>query len=155
MSTLLPLICTILIVISAILVIIGWVLIMGGKRKAHERMMISAAAFAILFLILYVSRTAMYGNTIFPGPDSAKLYYTIFLLFHICLAIFGAVLGVMTIRSGLKNNLVRHRKMGPLTAVVWILTAITGVIVYYLLYIKYGGAGEAEIGNVIEAIFGK
>lgn len=155
MSTLLPLICTILMVISALLVINGWILIMRGKRKAHEKMMIGAAVFAILFLVLYLTRTIVYGNTVFPGPDSAKIYYTIFLLFHIALAIFGSVLGIITIRAGLKNNLIKHRKMGPLTAVVWILTAITGVIVYYLLYMKYGVAGEPEVGNLLEAIFGK
>ena len=50
------------------------------------------------------------GNTAFGGPDHLKVYYTIFLIFHICLATTGAVLGVVTINAGLKNNLVRHRK---------------------------------------------
>lgn len=155
METFLPLLCTILIVISAILVIIGWILIVRGKRKAHQYTMVGAASFAILFLVLYVTRTAMLGNTIFPGPQSAKLYYTIFLLFHIILSMTGAVLGFITIWHALKKRFAKHRKLGPWTAVIWILTAITGVIVYYLLYMKYSASGELQIGNMIEAIFGK
>lgn len=155
METVIPLICTLLIVASAVFVIIGWILIVKGKRIAHERMMVSAAILAILFLILYLTRTAIFGNTVFAGPDSVKLYYTIFLIFHIILSIFGAILGFITIRHAYKARFVKHRKLGPITALVWILTAITGVIVYYLLYVRYAGVVDGEVGNLWEAIFGK
>lgn len=155
MATFIPFLCTVIIVISAVLVIIGWILIMKGKRLAHERMMVSAAIAAVLFLILYVSRTAIFGNTVFGGPDSVKLYYTIFLIFHILLSIVGATLGIITIRYAYKEQFAKHRRLGPVTAVTWILTAITGVIVYYLLYVRYAGVGDGEVGNLIEAIFGK
>lgn len=155
METFIPFLCTVLIVISAVLVIIGWILILKGKRLVHQRMMVSAALFAVAFLVLYVTRTAAYGNTVFPGPDSAKLFYTVFLLFHIILSIVGAILGVFTIIYGYKKRFDQHRKLGPWTASIWILTAITGVIVYYLLYVKYSGEGGREVGNMLEAIFGK
>lgn len=155
MATFIPFLCTVLIVVSAVLVIIGWILIMKGKRIAHERMMVSAAIAAVIFLILYVSRTAIYGNTVFAGPDSVKLYYTIFLIFHIILSIVGAILGIITIRHAYKKQFAKHRKLGPVTAITWILTAITGVVVYYLLYVRYAGVIDGEVGNLIEAIFGK
>lgn len=147
----LPTICTILIILSAVFVAIGWNLILKKKIEAHKKMMIAAAFSALLFLILYVSRTVIVGNTAFGGPDSIKIYYTIFLVFHIILAITGAALGVITLRAGLKNNLEKHRKLGPIASVIWFLTAITGVAVYLLLYIFYPGG---ETTSAIRAILG-
>lgn len=147
----LPTICTILIILSAVFVAIGWNLIRKKKIEAHKKMMIAAAISALLFLVIYVSRTVIIGNTAFGGPDSIKTYYTIFLVFHIILAIIGAVLGVITLRAGLKNNLEKHRKLGPIASVIWFFTAITGVAVYLLLYIFYPGG---ETTSAIRAILG-
>lgn len=147
----LPTISTFFIVLSGIFVAVGWNLIIKKKIEAHKKMMIAAAIAAVLFLILYLSRSILIGNTAFGGPDSLKIYYTIFLIFHIITAIVGAVLGVITIRAGLKNNLVKHRKLGPIASVIWFITAITGTAVYLLLYVFYKGG---ETTSVFKAIFG-
>lgn len=113
--------------------------------------MLAAAVSALLFFIIYLSRTVFVGNTAFGGPEHLKVYYTIFLIFHIFLATTGAVFGIVTIYTGLKQNLVRHRKIGPVTSVIWFFTAITGVAVYLLLYIFYKGG---ETTSVFKAILG-
>ncbi len=151
MYTVLPFLSVSFIVMSAILVAIGWYLIRKGNRFAHQRVMIAAAVFAIIFFVIYVSRTFIVGNTEFGGPDDVKTYYTIFLLFHIVLATVSAVMGLVTLRLAFKGNFFKHRKLGPYTAVIWFATAITGVLVYYLLYIRYPGG---EVTNVFRAIFG-
>lgn len=147
----LPTISTVFIIISGVLVAIGWRLIIKKKIEAHKKAMVAAAVAAVLFLILYLSRSILIGNTAFGGPDSLKMFYTVFLIFHIVTAIVGAVLGVITIRAGLKNNLAKHRKLGPIASVIWLITAITGVMVYLLLYVFYKGG---ETTSVFRAIFG-
>src|SRR6185437_10771658 len=104
----LPTISTFFIVLSAILVAIGWYLIRKKKIEEHKKTMLAAAVSAILFFIIYMSRTIFVGNTSFGGPDDLKVYYTVFLIFHIILATTGAVFGVVTVVAGFKNNLVRH-----------------------------------------------
>ena len=148
---LLPTISTFFIVLSAILVAIGWNLIRQKKIEAHKKTMLAAAVSALLFFIIYMSRTIFIGNTAFGGPENLKIYYTIFLIFHIVLATTGAVFGIVTIYLGLKNNLVKHRKIGPVTSIIWFFTAITGVAVYLLLYIFYKGG---ETTSVFKAILG-
>lgn len=64
---LLPTISTFFIALSAILVAIGWALIIKNKRKQHKKVMIAAAVSALLFFIIYVSRTVFIGNTSFGG----------------------------------------------------------------------------------------
>lgn len=148
---LLPTLSTFFIVLSGILVAIGWVQIAKGKYAAHKKVMIAASISALLFFIIYISRTIFIGNTSFGGPDHIKVYYTIFLVFHIFLATSGAVLGVITLVLAFKRRIEQHRKIGPLTSVIWFFTAITGVMVYLLLYVIYKGG---ETTSLIKAILG-
>ncbi|MDC3423722.1 DUF420 domain-containing protein [Aquibacillus sp. 3ASR75-11] len=151
MLPLLPTLSTFFIVLSAILVAIGWYFVSQSKYTAHKRTMLSAAVSALLFFIIYASRTIFIGNTSFGGPDDVKLYYTIFLIFHIFLATTGAVFGIVTINLAFKRRIAKHRKIGPVTSVIWFFTAITGVFVYLLLYIFYEGG---EKTSMIKAILG-
>jgi putative membrane protein len=148
---LLPTISTIFIVLSGISVAIGWSQIRQRKIEAHRKTMRNAGFFALIFFIIYSSRTIFIGNTAFGGPDNIKIYYTIFLIFHITLATTGAVLGIISLVSGYKNKLDLHRKLGPITSIVWFFSAITGVAVYFLLYVFYKGG---ETTSIIKAILG-
>ncbi|MBT2641131.1 DUF420 domain-containing protein [Bacillus sp. ISL-41] len=147
----LPTISTTFIVLSAITVAIGWAQIKQRKIDQHRRTMTLAGIFAIIFFVIYASRTIFIGNTSFGGPDDIKIYYTVFLIFHITLATIGAVLGIISLYTGYKNRLERHRKLGPVTSVTWFFTGITGVAVYLLLYVFYKGG---ETTSVIKAILG-
>jgi putative membrane protein len=147
----LPTISTTFIVLSAICVAIGWWQISRRKLEAHKKTMTLAGIFAVIFFVIYASRTIFIGNTSFGGPDDIKIFYTIFLIFHITLATTGAVLGIISLWSGYKNRLALHRKMGPITSIVWFFTAITGVAVYFLLYVLYKGG---ETTSLIKAILG-
>ncbi|MFD1415469.1 DUF420 domain-containing protein [Oceanobacillus jeddahense] len=148
---LLPTISTFFIALSAILVAIGWVLIVKNKRKEHKAVMISAAVSALLFFIIYVSRTVFIGNTSFGGPENIQTYFTIFLIFHIILATVGAVFGIVTLVLAFKRNIKKHRKIGPVTSIIWFFSAITGIMVYIFLYVLYE---PGETTSMIKAILG-
>ena len=147
----LPTISTTFIVLSAITVAIGWSQIKRGKKDAHKKTMSLAAVFALIFFIIYASRTIFIGNTSFGGPDDIKIYYTTFLLFHITLATIGAGFGITSLITGSKNKLSFHRKLGPITSLIWFFSALTGVAVYLLLYVFYHGG---ETTSAIKAILG-
>ncbi|SHF48816.1 DUF420 domain-containing protein [Ornithinibacillus halophilus] len=151
MPPLLPTISTFFIIVSAILVAIGWVLIVKDKKKQHKKTMIAAAISALIFFIIYMSRTIFLGNQSFGGPDELEIYYTIFLVFHIILSTTGAIFGIVTLTLAFKRNIRVHRKIGPITSVIWFFTAITGVMVYLLLYVLYDGG---ETTSLIKAILG-
>ncbi|MNK64997.1 hypothetical protein D3C87_842820 [compost metagenome] len=149
--TLFPTISTSFIVISAILVAIGWGLIIKGRREAHKKVMLAGAVAALIFFIIYASRTILIGNTNWGGPADLAIYYQIFLIFHIILATVAAVFGLTTIILAFKERFAKHRKWGRVTAVIWFFTAITGVAVYILLYVLYPG-GHTK--SMIDTIFG-
>src|SRR5690625_4416151 len=147
----LPTISTLFILISAILVAIGWRLIAKDKKAAHKKTMLAAAVSALLFFIIYVSRTIFVGNTSFGGPEELQTFYTVFLVFHIVLATTGGVFGLVTLRLALKRKITTHRKLGPITSVIWFFSALTGIMVYLLLYVLFDGG---ETTSLIRAIFG-
>ncbi|UFU00908.1 DUF420 domain-containing protein [Radiobacillus kanasensis] len=147
----LPTISTFFIVLSAVLVAIGWVLVANHKYKQHKKVMIAGAVSALIFFLIYASRTIFVGNTSFGGPDDIKIYYTIFLIFHIILATTGAVFGIVTLTLAFKRKIAKHRKIGPVTSVIWFFTAITGLAVYLLLYVFFDGG---ETTSLIKAILG-
>ncbi|OAB45719.1 DUF420 domain-containing protein [Paenibacillus antarcticus] len=148
---LLPTISTTFIVISAVLVAIGWILIIKGKKEAHKKVMIAGAIAALIFFVIYSSRTIFVGNTNWGGPEDLEIYYRVFLIFHITLATVAAVFGLTTLTLGFKSKFAKHRKWGRVTSIMWFFTAITGVAVYSLLYLLYPGGHTKPMW---QAIFG-
>ncbi|MEK8131159.1 DUF420 domain-containing protein [Paenibacillus filicis] len=151
LSILLPTISTSFIVISAIFVAFGWYHIVKRNRRTHEKLMLWGAAFALAFFLIYASRTIFVGNTSFGGPEELKLAYHLFLFFHITLATLAGVFGIVTLLHAFKQRWFKHKRIGRITAIMWLLTAPTGVVVYILLYVLYPG-GETK--PMIDAIFG-
>jgi putative membrane protein len=136
---------------SAVCMALGWVMIRRGNEEAHRRLMITSVVLAALFFTLYMFRTVFIGNTAFGGPASVKPYYTAFLTFHIILTIISPILAVMTLIYARKKQFDRHRRLGPWTARIWFVTAITGVVVYLMLFVIYP---EGPTTNMFRAYWG-
>ncbi|QGQ98851.1 DUF420 domain-containing protein [Paenibacillus psychroresistens] len=153
MHTILPLMCTTFIAISGILVAIGWYQIIKGRRELHQKFMTAGAIFALIFFLLYVSRTIFLGNTAFSesAPVAVRDAYYIFLLCHIIFATTSGVFGIITLLLAYKKKFAKHRKIGRYTAIMWLITSPSGVMVYLLLYVFYPGGSTKP---VIDAILG-
>ena len=46
---------------------------------------------------------------------------------------------LMSLTYGLKSRFDRHRRISRWTFPVWLYVSVTGVIVYVMLYLTYGG----------------
>ena len=122
-----------------------------GKEKSKViKIYVTCCCICANVFIIYASRTIFIGNTAFGGPESIKIYYTIFLIFHINLATIGGLLGLFQIITAFKDKFKLHRFV-PIASIVWFCTAITGVMVYVLLYVLYPGG---ETTSLLKATFG-
>ena len=131
----LPLANTALIVISAVFLVIGYACIRTKRIVWHRRSMLTASVFAALFLIVYVTRYIWLGSKIFPGDGISRLVYLIILVSHIAIAIAVAPLAYVTLRRALAGRFILHRQIARVTLPLWIYTAVTGWVVYMLLYV--------------------
>ncbi len=131
----LPAVNAALIVISGICLVIGYVCIRNKKIVWHRRSMLTASVFAALFLIVYVTRYVWLGSKIYPGEGISRTVYLIILVSHITIAIAVVPLAVVTLRSALGGRFALHRKIARITLPLWIYAALSGWLVYMLLYV--------------------
>ena len=130
----LPAVNAALIVISGVFLVIGYVCIRSRRIVWHRRSMLTASAFAALFLIVYVTRYLLLGSKIYPGEGVSRAVYLAILISHTLIATAVAPLAFVTLRRALAGRFKRHRQLARVTLPMWIYTAVTGWLVYLLLY---------------------
>lgn len=136
----------------AILLILGFVLIKRGAREAHRKVMTAALALSALFLASYVTYHYLHGSTKFQGQGSLRTVYFAILLTHTVLAIVNLPFIIVTVARAWKGQFEKHRRVAKWTWAVWLYVAITGPVVYLMLYQLYpsdgGVAAYAEAQKV-------
>jgi uncharacterized membrane protein YozB (DUF420 family) len=72
----------------------------------------------------------------FPGypPTAVRYAYYFVLLTHVLLAAIVPVLAIVTIGLGLRDRPTAHRRLARWTLPIWLYVAVTGVLVYLMLY---------------------
>jgi putative membrane protein len=131
----LPALNAALIVISGICLVIGYACIRSRRIIWHRRSMLSASVFAALFLIVYVTRYLVLGSKIYPGEGVSRTVYLLILISHTTIAIAVAPLAFVTLRRAFAGRFALHRKIARVTLPLWVYTAISGWVVYMLLYV--------------------
>ena len=125
----------------AIVVILAAVrAIRRGNVAWHRRGMLSGLALFGTFLVLYLYRVAVHGPTHFDGPAWLATYvYLPILAVHVALAIvcvpllyYVALLAIS--RPVAEIPTTRHRRVGRVTVVFWLVSFALGIVVYGLLY---------------------
>ena len=130
----LPLLNTTLIGMSGLALVAGLVFVKRKRVEAHRRAMLTATAFAALFLIVYVVRWALLGSKPFEGQGTIRSIYFAVLLSHMILAIGIVPLVLLTLRRALHQDFKAHKRLAQITLPLWLYVVITGWIVYALLY---------------------
>src|SRR2546422_9806209 len=87
-----------LIVISGLFLIVGYLCIRTGRIAWHRRSMLTASVFAVLFLVVYVTRYLTLGSKVYPGEGVSRVLYFSVLIPHIIIAIAIAPLAFVTLR---------------------------------------------------------
>ena len=138
--------------ITAVILIIAVNAIKNGNRKLHQRLMTTAIACSVGFLVMYVAYhmtadSAVFGDTNLDGVlgDNEKsvvgitrIFYLILLASHIILSIIIIPLVLITYVRALSESFDRHKKLARITYPIWLYVAITGVIVYLMISPYYG-----------------
>jgi putative membrane protein len=144
-------------IVITILVILGYVYARQKKVKMHHRIMLYASILNVIFIVAYMLKSIIEGSTEFSGPDS--VYRSIYLpvvITHGLVAVIVIVLLIVTVISGfmtMKNKQNQsqsednvgesasrsklHARSGLIYIPLWILTIVTGIIVYLYLYVIY------------------
>jgi uncharacterized membrane protein YozB (DUF420 family) len=119
---------------SGVLLVLGYGFIRQRRITAHRTCMLAAFAVSVLFLVSYVTYHAQVGSKPFPGVGWIRVVYFSILIPHVILAAAIVPLAIVTLRRGLRMDVIRHRRIARWTLPLWLYVSVTGVIVYWMLY---------------------
>lgn len=119
--------------ITAILLIMAVWAIKNGKRVLHERLMKTAIACSVLFLVMYVAYHMTSDSTPYGGQGALRYLYFFILISHILLSIIIIPFVLITYVRAITNDFERHKKIAKITFPLWLYVALSGVLVYLMI----------------------
>ena len=120
-----------------VLLVAGYSFIRAKKIQLHRVCMIAAVACSAVFLALYLYFHAHAGVIRFGGQDWIRPVYFTLLISHTVLAIVIVPLVLITLVRALRERFDKHRAIARWTLPLWLYVSVTGVVVYWLLYVAY------------------
>ena len=125
---------TSLIVISGFFLLLGYYFIRQRQIVLHKRSMLTATAFAGLFLVVYVSRAMLFETKVFPGEGWVRTLYLVILVSHTILAILVGPFALVTLRRALRGDYAKHRQIARVTFPMWLYVVVTGWLIFWMLH---------------------
>jgi putative membrane protein len=125
---------TSLIVISGIFLLLGYYFIRQRQIERHKRSMLTATAFAALFLVVYVSRALLFETRVFAGEGFVRVIYLIILISHTILAVLVGPFALVTLRRALRGEFWKHKQIARITFPMWLYVVVTGWLIYWMLH---------------------
>ncbi len=133
--------------LTAIILVSAVWAIKNGNRVVHERLMKTAIACSLAFLVMYVAyhlttESAKFGDTNYDGVldsleesavGSLRWVYLFILLTHIALSIAIIPMVLFTYVRALAKRFDKHKKLARITFPIWLYVAVTGVVVYLMI----------------------
>lgn len=137
--------------LTAIVLIAAVVAVKKGKIDSHKRLIQVAMGLSVAFLVCYVlyhmtSEATLYGDIDGNGElsseeastyKSSRLVYLFVLLSHIILSVSVIPLVLFAYLRGLLNRIEEHKKIVKYAFPIWLYVAISGVIVYLMIFPFY------------------
>jgi putative membrane protein len=121
--------------LSFIMLTMGFIKIKAGNKIDHKKFMISALFISVTFLISYLIYHYNVGSVPYPYTDWTRPLYFIILIPHVILAALNVPFIITLVYFAFKGKFVNHKKLARWVWPVWMYVSVTGVIIYFMLYI--------------------
>lgn len=126
--------------VVSVLLVAGWVLIKRRNIGAHKACMLAATALSAVFLASYAVYHVRVGSVPFAHQGFVRYVYFAILIPHVILAAATLPMIVTTLYRAHKGNIEGHKRIARWTMPLWLYVAVTGVLVYLMLYVWFPGA---------------
>lgn len=125
--------------LATVLIVAGITAIKLKKESAHRFLMGASIVVSAVFLVGYVyHKYAVQGvHTPFSGEGAIRYIYYTMLISHIILAATIPFLVIRTAYLGIKDRRELHKKWARITYPIWLYVSVTGVLVYFFLYVWF------------------
>lgn len=117
--------------------VLAYIFIRRKKVAWHRYCIFAALACSAVFLSFYLYLHFTAGVIRFSGQGWIRPVYFSILVSHTILAMVIVPLVVITLTRAFRRNFVKHRAIARWTLPLWLYVSVTGVVVYWLLYVAY------------------
>jgi len=118
---------------TTFVLMLAWIAIVKGKVTIHKRLMMTALALSLLFLLSYLTYHSTSESTKFGGEGAIRYVYYFILLSHILLAGIIVPMVLITLNRALTERFDKHKKLARFTLPLWLYVTVTGVVVYLMI----------------------
>jgi putative membrane protein len=134
---------------ATVLMTAGFISIKAKNPTVHRSFMLSAGVVSAIFLVGYLAHKFLKGyyatpgealHTQFGGVGAIRTVYYVMLITHVLLAIAIAYLVPRTFSFAIKGDYARHKKWARVVFPIWYYVSVTGVLVYFFLYVWWPAA---------------
>lgn len=122
---------------TAVLLIMAFWAVKNKKVKLHEKLMKTAIILSVVFLVLYMAYHMTSNSTKYAGEGTLKTVYFIVLITHILLSVIVIPFVLVTYVRAITNQVELHKKIARFTFPLWLYVAVSGVIVYLMIFPYY------------------
>jgi len=123
--------------LSTCFLVAGFLLIRRKRIPAHRNCMLGAVVASTLFLVCYIYYHLHAGRTVFKDPAWFRPIYLTLLLTHTVLAVTILPMVIVTLTRALRQRFDQHKRIARWTLPLWLYVSVTGVLIYYLLYVRF------------------
>ena len=120
--------------VAFVLICAGLVAIKRGNVELHKKLMLAAVCVSALFLACYLTYHATCESVKFTREGWVRPVYFTLLISHVVLAAVQVPLILRTVYLGLKDRRAQHKKWAKVTTPIWLYVSVTGVVVWWMLY---------------------
>lgn len=120
--------------LSAVFLVLGYRFIRSGHREAHRKSMLAACTASLLFLACYLYYHYHHGSTRYQGQGLIRTVYFTILISHtvLAVAVFPFILRILYL--AFRGGFEKHARLARFVFPVWLYVAVTGVVIYWMLY---------------------
>jgi len=140
--------------------VLAWRHAKRGNGMKHQKGMLIATVMVTGWLFMYVAQQVIAGLSGFDGPEAVKLFvYVPTIIFHSLVSTLAIILSGVQIYTGFKWSKMkgadkvlhgagasRHRKLGKVTLLSYLMSVITAYMIYIMLFVIYAPLRVPEYG---------
>lgn len=123
--------------VAGTFLLVGYVGIKKGHKEFHKFMMVAALIVSAAFLTSYLIYHFHIPSKKFPDLGYIKTIYLLILIPHIILAVVMVPMILKTFWHAFRQEWEKHKKIARVTFPIWMYVSVTGVIVYFMLYVWF------------------
>ena len=121
----------------SVLLVAALIAVKSKKFDLHKKLMKTAIYLSILFLVAYIGHHMFAGETTYPKDAPFRSFYLFVLGTHIFLAAVILPFILFTAYRALIAEYTAHKKLAKITWPIWLYVAVTGVVVYLMIFPYY------------------